>query len=129
MLFQGQEFASSSPFFYFADHREEIAYKVAQGRSQFLAQFRALATPEMQARRPNLNDPITFTYSKLDLNERNTHREEYALHCDLLELRRSDPVLQASQRSQRIDGAVLSPDALVIRFFGDTPGKSSFSFY
>jgi maltooligosyltrehalose trehalohydrolase len=122
MLFQGQEFAASSPFFYFADHKEEVAYKVAQGRSHFLAQFRALATPEMQARLPDPNDPITFTYSKLDLHERYTHQEEYALHCDLLKLRRSDPVFQASQRSQRIDGAVLSPDALVIRFFGDNPG-------
>lgn len=50
MLFQGQEFAATSPFFYFADHKDEIAHLVAQGRSDFLAQFRALATPEMQAR-------------------------------------------------------------------------------
>ena len=40
MLFQGQEFAATSPFFYFADHKEEIAYLVARGRSDFLAQFR-----------------------------------------------------------------------------------------
>ena len=122
MLFQGQEFAASSPFFYFADHDDEIACLVAQGRSHFLAQFRALATPEMQARLPDPGDPITFTHSKLDLNERNTHREEYALHCDLLKLRRQDSVFRASQISNRIDGAVLSPDALVIRFFGEKAG-------
>jgi len=122
MLFQGQEFAATSPFFYFADHKEEIAYLVAQGRSQFLAQFRALATPEMQARLPDPRDPITFTQSKLDLNERNINQEAYALHCDLLKLRRNDPVFQACQQNSRIDGAVLSPDALVIRFFGENPG-------
>jgi maltooligosyltrehalose trehalohydrolase len=122
MLFQGQEFAATSPFFYFADHKEEIAYLVAQGRSQFLAQFRALATPEMQARLPDPANPITFTQSKLDQSERDRNKEAYALHCDLLSLRRSDPVFQASQQSNRIDGAVLSPDALVIRFFSEYPG-------
>ncbi|MGZ4980006.1 MAG: malto-oligosyltrehalose trehalohydrolase [Methylobacter sp.] len=122
MLFQGQEFAATSPFFYFADHNEEIAYLVARGRSDFLAQFRTLATPEMQARLPDPGDPLTFTHSKLNLNDRNLHKEEYALHCDLLRLRRDDPVFQSSQQSNRIDGAVLSPDALVIRFFGENPG-------
>jgi maltooligosyltrehalose trehalohydrolase len=122
MLFQGQEFAATNPFFYFADHNEEIAYLVARGRSDFLAQFRTLATPEMQARLPDPGDPLTFTHSKLNLNDRNLHKEEYALHCDLLRLRRDDPVFQSSQQSNRIDGAVLSPDAFVIRFFGENPG-------
>ena len=40
MLFHGQEFASSTPFLYFADHRNEIAEAVAQGRREFLGQFR-----------------------------------------------------------------------------------------
>lgn len=122
MLFQGQEFAATSPFFYFADHKDEIAHLVARGRADFLAQFRALATPEMQARLPDPGDPQTFTASKLDLNDRNLHKDEYALHRDLLSLRRNDPVFQASQQSRRIDGAVLSPDAWVIRFFGENQG-------
>ncbi|MGR9087402.1 MAG: malto-oligosyltrehalose trehalohydrolase [Gammaproteobacteria bacterium] len=122
MLFQGQEFAATSPFFYFADHKAEIAHLVARGRAESLAQFRALATPEMQARLPDPGDPQTFTDSKLDLNERNLHKETYALHCDLLRLRRNDPVFQASQQNNRIDGAVLSLDAWVIRFLGENPG-------
>lgn len=122
MLFQGQEFAATSPFFYFADHKDEIAYLVARGRSTFLAQFRSLATPEMQARLPDPGDPMTFTHSKLNLNDRYLHKEEYALHCDLLKLRRTDAVFQSSQQSNRIDGAVLSPEAFVIRFFGENQG-------
>ena len=121
MLFQGQEFAATSPFFYFADHKDEIAYLVARGRSHFLGQFRSLATPEMQARLPDPGDPVTFTHSKLNLNDRYLHKEEYALHRDLLNLRRNDPVFQASQQSNRIDGAVLGHDALVIRFFAENP--------
>ncbi|HOC37646.1 MAG TPA: malto-oligosyltrehalose trehalohydrolase [Thermodesulfobacteriota bacterium] len=120
MLFQGQEFASSSPFFYFADHNEEIAHLVAAGRATFLSQFRALATPEMQARLPNPGDPMTFVRSKIDHNERYTHAEQYRFHQDLLRLRKEDPVFRTCQlRPGSIDGAVLGPDALVIRYFGN----------
>ena len=49
MLFQGQEFAASSPFLFFADHHAELARLVRKGRAEFLAQFRSLATAAMQA--------------------------------------------------------------------------------
>ena len=42
----------------------------------------------------------------------------YALHCDLLRLRREDPVF-ASQRSDRLHGAVLAAEAFVLRYFGE----------
>jgi len=118
MLLQGQEFAASSPFFYFADHRQELAKTVYQGRIEFLAQFRSIATPEMQACLPDPADPATFERSKLDFSEREQHAEIYMLHRDLLQLRREDPVFRA-QRSGGIDGAVLGPEAFVLRFFGD----------
>src|SRR5206468_2776701 len=34
MLFQGQEFAASTPFLYFADHNPDLARLVAQGRRE-----------------------------------------------------------------------------------------------
>jgi signal transduction histidine kinase len=43
MLFQGQEFAASAPFLYFADHEPELAELVRSGRRKFLAQFPSLA--------------------------------------------------------------------------------------
>ncbi len=49
MLFQGQEFASSSPFLFFADHQGELRAKVAQGRREFLSQFPNLALPDGQS--------------------------------------------------------------------------------
>lgn len=58
----------------------------------------------------------TFRSSKLKLEERTAHAEAYALHGDLLKLRRCDPVIGAPRR---LDGAVLSPDAFLLRFFGD----------
>ncbi|MDI6851985.1 MAG: malto-oligosyltrehalose trehalohydrolase [Deltaproteobacteria bacterium] len=122
MLFQGQEYASSSPFFYFADHKEEIALLVAKGRASFLAQFRVLATPEMQARLPDPDDPMTFMKCKLDHQERVSHAEEYALYRDLLRLRREDAVFQSVRRTGRLDGAVFSHDAFVLRYFGENEG-------
>jgi maltooligosyltrehalose trehalohydrolase len=45
-----------------------------------------------------------------------------ALHRDLLRLRREDGALVASRRPGGIDGAVLGPEAFVLRFFGGEHG-------
>ncbi len=118
MLFQGQEFAASSPFFYFADHQEELAKLVAKGRAEFLAQFRSLATAETQAVLPDPSDPRTFEQSKLDLTERESNAGVYLMHRDLLRLRREDAVFRA-QRAGGVDGAVLGDECFVLRFFGE----------
>ena len=118
MLFQGQEFCASSPFLYFADHNEELAPLVRRGRMEFLSQFPSIACPEMQSRLPDPSDPRTFERSKLDLSERQRHTEAYALHRDLLRLRRQDPVLRG-QRPGGVDGAILGPEAFVVRFFAE----------
>ena len=118
MLLQGQEFAASTPFLYFADHRPDLAAAVRDGRREFLAQFPNLASPEMAARLADPGDAETFRRCILDLEERRTHKPAYALHRDLLGLRRSDPVL--SKRPVRIDGATLGARAWLLRFFGDS---------
>ena len=118
MLFQGQEFAASSPFFYFADFEGELARLVCQGRAASLRQFPSIAQPDMQARLPDPADPKTFARSRLDLSERQRHTELYTLHRDLLRLRREEPVFRA-QRLGGMDGAVLGPEAFVLRFFGE----------
>jgi maltooligosyltrehalose trehalohydrolase len=118
MLFQGEEFAASSPFLFFADHSKELAKLVRAGRAKFLQQFRSIAAPEMQAILADPADPQTFERSKLDLSERQRHPGIYALHRDLLKLRRTDTVFR-TQRPRGLDGAVLADEALVLRFFGD----------
>jgi maltooligosyltrehalose trehalohydrolase len=117
LLFQGQEFAASSPFLYFADNQGEVGRKVNQGRKDFLKQFRSLATPEAQAAMTDPGDPATFHRSKLNPLERQAHAEATALHRDLLRLRHTDPVFRA-QRPGGLDGAVLGPEAFVLRYFG-----------
>ena len=117
LLFMGQEFAASAPFLYFADHEPELAAKVRAGRGEFLEQFRSLATEPMQRRLHDPADPAAFGRCKLDFAERRTHAPVYALHRDLLRLRREDPVFRA-QAGERLHGAVLGPEAFLLRFFG-----------
>jgi len=119
MLFQGQEFSASAPFLFFADHRPELAALVEQGRRASVAQFASLALPEVSASLPAPHDPSTFERCKLDHGERHLpgHLEMWLLHQDLLRLRRQDPCFSA-QRNGGLDGAVLSADCFVLRFFG-----------
>ncbi len=117
MLFQGQEFAASAPWLFFADHKPELAKLVRNGRAEFLKQFPNIAREEMQSRLHDPADPNVFERCKLDFRERETHREAYALHRDLLRLRREDPVLSRQERGQ-CDGAVLTTRCFALRYFG-----------
>jgi maltooligosyltrehalose trehalohydrolase len=115
MLFQGQEWGSTRPFLYFADHRPELAQAVDEGRRAFLAQFPSCATEEARARIPAPHDERTFAACKLDWSERERNAGTLALHRDLLRLRRADPAFAAGDRAG-LQGAVLDRDALVLRF-------------
>jgi maltooligosyltrehalose trehalohydrolase len=121
MLFQGQEFGASSPFLYFADHRGELGESVRRGRAEFLRQFPSIATAEVRERLADPSDPETFRRCKLNLTERQTRSETYSLHRDLLRLRREDSVF-ARPRRGGVDGAVLGPEAFVLRYFGEADG-------
>ena len=115
MLFQGQEFAASSPFHYFADHQPELAEKVRKGREEFLNQWRSLALGQVQ-----YDDPAaveTFEKCKLDFDERESNSEILALHRDLLKVRREEPLF--SRQDRHFDGAILGPEAFMVRFFSE----------
>ena len=114
MLFQGQEFATSSPFFYFADFSGDLDHLTYEGRAKQLSQFSTLAQSEMQAGLVNPGDPDTFARSKLDLSERQRNEKTYALHRDLLRIRREQPMFRAQYRGA-MDGAVLGSEAFVLR--------------
>jgi maltooligosyltrehalose trehalohydrolase len=116
MLFQGQEFCASSHFFYFNDLREDLRKHVSAGRRKFLSQFPSIASRETQEQLAEPSDPQTFERSKLDLSERQRHPQAYALHMDLLRLRRTERVFRA-QRAGEYDGAVLGPETFLLRYF------------
>lgn len=114
MLFQGQEFAASTPFLYFADHQPELAALVRKGRHQFLRQFPSIDTPAGARELADPSDLATFGRCKLDLGERAKHHAAYQLHRDLLRLRREDPTVAAPER---FDGAVFNDRAFFVRYF------------
>jgi maltooligosyltrehalose trehalohydrolase len=114
LLFQGQEFAASAPFLYFADHEPGLRERVRSGRTEFLSQFRTIATAEARAVLHDPGDENTFRQTKLDFSEREKHAPVYRLHADLLCLRREERAVRAPAR---LDGAVLGRDAFVLRFF------------
>jgi maltooligosyltrehalose trehalohydrolase len=116
MLFMGQEFAASARFMFFADHNEELAALVHKGRREFLSQFRAYADEATQERVPAPHDESTFAGSKLDWGEAEHNTEALAFHRDLIQLRACDPVI-SQQDGAKIDGATLSEQAFVLRWF------------
>jgi maltooligosyltrehalose trehalohydrolase len=115
MLFQGQEYGATTPFFYFADHSADLARLVQTGRTEFMAQFKSLAHG-MSGCLPPPGDRRTFERSRLDWAEAERNQEAVAMHRDLLRLRREDGVL--GDNAVWVDGAVLSDSAFVLRFFG-----------
>ena len=118
MLFQGQEFAATTPFLYFADHNPELAQLVRAGRKEFLSQFPSLATADVQRELDPPDDPATFEHCKLDWAERDAHEPIYRLHRDLIALSRGDLTLSRRER-ERVQGAVLTNESFLMRFFGD----------
>jgi maltooligosyltrehalose trehalohydrolase len=95
MLFQGEEWAASSPFQYFADHEDrEMARLVREGRRREFAAFGW--APESI---PDPENRETFERSKLKWNERNEgeHREMLAWYRALIRLRRITPSLQSGE--------------------------------
>jgi maltooligosyltrehalose trehalohydrolase len=118
LLFMGQEFAAASPFHYFADHEPELARLVRKGRHDFLSQFRRIHAYHAGRRLPDPADTDTFMASKLDWEEcaRNSH--DLLLHRDLIDLRRNDPVFSRQDKTA-LEGAVIGPEAFLLRWFDD----------
>ncbi|MBI2511131.1 MAG: malto-oligosyltrehalose trehalohydrolase [Opitutae bacterium] len=114
LLFQGQEFASSAPFVFFADHHSELAPAVREGRRKFLTQFRSIADADLAGHYLDPSSRATFERCKLDWGERERHVRAVTFHADLLKLRRETHALR---RPERFDGAVLGAHAFVLRFF------------
>jgi maltooligosyltrehalose trehalohydrolase len=91
MLFQGEEWAASSPFQYFADHDDrELARLVSEGRKREFAAFGW--APDMI---PDPESPATFEASKLHWDELSQpdHAAMLEWYRALIRLRRTTPCL------------------------------------
>jgi maltooligosyltrehalose trehalohydrolase len=112
LLFQGQEWAASTPFLYFTDHRADLGRRVTEGRRREFARFAAFSDPARRERIPDPQAASTFAASRLRWAERDAepHAGVVRLHRALLGLRRE--LILPRRRSLR---AVASgPDAVVL---------------
>ncbi len=102
LLFMGQEWAASAPFRYFTDHDAELGALVSAGRRREFAHFAAFQSETARASIPDPQAEATFSSSRLDWSERERgeHARALALYRAALALRKSDPVLSVSSRSQ-----------------------------
>jgi maltooligosyltrehalose trehalohydrolase len=94
LLFQGEEWAASTPFQYFTDLSDRgLARAVTNGRRQ---EFRSFGWPPESV--PDPQHPDTFTRSRLDWDEVDEpeHAAMLSWYSDLIALRRSTPALTAS---------------------------------
>lgn len=98
LLFMGEEWAASTPFLYFTDHRDsELGNAVSEGRRREFSHFGW--DPE---RVPDPQDPATFERSKLDWAEpeRRIHAEILGWYRELIKLRRRLPALTDPRRER-----------------------------
>ena len=123
MFFQGQEYGAEEPFHYFADHNEGLARAVREGRAEFLKQFGSIDTDMMKGCMADPEKRATFEKSKLDAGKRELPNEFETMFADLLRLRREDKAI-ARQAVGGVDGAVLTDECFVLRFFGETEDGS-----
>ena len=96
MIFQGEEFAASTPFLYFADHEDtEMAKQVAAGRKK---EFLSLGWDQAQI--PNPEAMSTFTSSKLNWEEMSEAKQEDILEwtARLIHIRRNSIALNDGDR-------------------------------
>ncbi|MGH7905580.1 MAG: DUF3459 domain-containing protein [Candidatus Binataceae bacterium] len=98
LIFQGEEWAASSPFQYFADHSDpELARAVSEGRKREFAAF-GWNPDEI----PDPESSETFQRSKLNWAEQGKpeHAEMLAWYRELIRLRRATPWLNDGEARQ-----------------------------
>jgi maltooligosyltrehalose trehalohydrolase len=116
LLFQGQEFAASTPFQFFTDHQHALGKLVTEGRRREFQAFSAFADPAKRTQIPDPQAEATFVNSKLRLEESETPpgSEMQAWYQALLKLRRTDRVL-IDQARERMTARAFSADVLSVR--------------
>ncbi len=131
LLFQGQEWAASTPFQFFSDHNAELGRLVTEGRRREFAYWHARTGTKV----PDPQSPATFEASKLrwDELEQPPHATVLALYCELLRLRREHPALLRRDRASVTvakastslpDRPGLPPRALLLRREGPAPADA-----
>jgi maltooligosyltrehalose trehalohydrolase len=121
LLFQGQEWATASPFQFFTDHNAELGRLVTEGRRN---EFKGFWT-ETHIEVPDPQAEQTFLSSKLPWDERLQpgHAETLALYRELIRLRQAHPALRRRDRAA-LHVTALGERALLLQREGEQPDQT-----
>ena len=121
MFFMGQEYGAPHPFLFFSDQEAEAGSNLLKGRIESLIKFESIRdTPDLESIMAHPAERATFEACKLNPHDRELPESKafQGFFRDLIRLRREDPVIR-NQYIGYVDGAVLSNDCFVLRYFGD----------
>ncbi|KAJ3046646.1 hypothetical protein HK097_000665, partial [Rhizophlyctis rosea] len=121
MLFQGEEFAASTPFQFFTDHNKELGEAVKKGRRAEFAEhgWNSEDVPDPQ-------DSETFKRSKLDWKEvgkEGRHRESLEWYKKLIMLRRTVPEFSRQDNVGALEARFDEKKKWFVLYRGDLNGK------
>ena len=96
MIFMGEEYGSTAPFYFFVDFDEELGSLVREGRRKEFGDFVGFSDERLRELIPDPNDPTTFDLSRLPWpSVRDALSNFYFLYYqDLLALRRRHVIPQ-----------------------------------
>ena len=104
MLFMGEEFGATTPFYFFCDFHGDLAAAVTNGRRNEFARFEKFNSSGSRESIPDPNAEATFKKSKVDWESlhNKTHVDWLNLYKELLAIRKTKivPHLGASRRMQ-----------------------------
>jgi malto-oligosyltrehalose trehalohydrolase len=111
LLFMGEEWGETRPFFFFTDFHGELGDAVREGRRIEFRKWPAFQNPASRRRIPDPNAAATFKASELDWStpQRSPHDSKLALTTQLLRLRQREIVPRLKGIGGRA-GGVLSAD-------------------
>jgi maltooligosyltrehalose trehalohydrolase len=109
LIFMGEEEASESPFLYFAEHGEDLAEAIREGRKK---EFETIASAADDL--PDPNEASTFERSIAKPNPA-LASDRAALYRRLLKLRRKH-ISPALERARALDARAVGPAAVVARW-------------
>jgi malto-oligosyltrehalose trehalohydrolase len=94
LLFMGEEYGETNPFYFFTDFHGELGELVREGRCSEFSRWPAFAEAESRTRIPNPNAEDTFAASRLDWGklDQPQHRKQQEFVKTLLAIRQREIV-------------------------------------
>ena len=125
LIFQGQEWAASTPFLYFTDHNEELGRLVTEGRRKEFAGFKAFAEGASTREIPDPQAETTFNASKLKWEEAaaGVHAQTRALYREALRLRREERAILARWDRANWQAVALGENTVAIAYTDTAAGE------